>query len=141
MNTEDPSLTLLEDRFLSSGYRKDILEDRLSRARHEFVPLSTSIVDIIRSIPVQRSWVVPFEQLRIEFFPNNSEQLEYVDCLRDYLRAFYTTVVRENASMTTAPPTFCVDVSPQDTEWLAIVSAHNAKRIEWKDWGTNCQND
>lgn len=120
-NTDDPTLTLLEERFFDSDYRRSLLDDLLRRGQNEFAVVG--IVEIIRSIPTRRSWIVLFEQQRIEFFPNNIQHLENVDCLSAYLKTFYAGVERENASLITAPPTFCVSVSPHDTEWLKAVSA------------------
>lgn len=136
-NTNDPSLTLLEERFLSSGYRKDLLEDRLQSERNEFHGHNLGgFVDTISGLPSKREWCsgAVYKRMRIEFDVTSAPR--YAGFIENYLRAFYETVTRIRFRAASHPQQvmiFYVDLSPHDTQWLAIVSAHNAKRIEWKE--------
>ena len=130
-DTNDPTLTLLEDRFLSSGYRRSLLEDRLHNRCDFRGALIGNLIDFIRNIPTRREWCPGpiYSAMRIEFsqLPSNE------DLLGDYLRAFYVEVERDVSVKERTRVVYTVKVSPHDTQWLAIVSAYNAKRIEWKE--------
>lgn len=121
-NTNDPTLTLLEERFLDSGYRRSLLEERL-RNRCDFFRggVTGNLIDFIRNIRARREWCPGpiYSAMRIEFsqLPSNA------DLLSDYLRAFYVEVERDVSVKERTRVVYTVKVSPQDTDWLQVVSA------------------
>lgn len=118
----DMTLTLLEDRFFSSRYRTEMLEDTLRRNSGKHIHCS-GFVDAVRALPDIRCWEKPnqYDVMYITFGPTQLCS----SLLASYLLVIYETV--ETIGSNKDHATFRVTISQQDADWIKVVSSHTKK--------------
>jgi len=129
MPNTDPTLTALDDHHLSSGRRRDILDDRLILQQYGSLGTQPSMIDLISSLETAREWNDPpgeqYTEMRIAFLDPGPVAPRV---LESYLSAIYDDV-RLVSSRPARHPDGCVvfdvSISYGHSQWLRLFAARN----------------
>jgi hypothetical protein len=116
--------TLLEERFLSSGFRCELLNDKLAELIKVRDPIKDPI-HWIECIPCERTWLDDsFGRMRIVYkLPVSAPYIMGIRAIEGYLRACYgdKTTLDEATFLYARTVEFTVELAPMDSAWIKQV--------------------
>jgi len=124
MRNDPVCCELLEERFLSSGFRRDMLNDKLATTGFSVDAPYTDILHWVACIATERHWLDDsYCRMRIVYkLPANRLDTADVRAIEYYLKAFYRKVTLDEATFLYARTVeFTVELAPMDSAWIKQV--------------------